>query len=111
LHFEAKRLGPGNSVGKYAGRKGLGCILAGDYARGHDDAGMLGYVQSDTCDAWARKIETKLHGDRIAHELLAGSVWQLKQVTNELTHVYFTEHTRHALGRPVAVYHTLLLFC
>lgn len=49
FHFEAKRLGKGYAVGQYVGRKGLGCIVAGDYAREHDEAGMLGYVQSSTC--------------------------------------------------------------
>jgi hypothetical protein len=110
LHFEAKRLGPGNSVAKYTGRKGLGCILAGDYARSHDDAGMLGYVQSGTCAAWAAKIETKLHGNRAGHELVAGTNWRSKTVTPELSTVYLTNHTRVAVGKAVDVYHTLLLF-
>jgi hypothetical protein len=111
LHFEAKRLGPGNAVGKYTGRTGLGCILAGDYARTHDDAGMLGYVQSDTCADWAKKIETKLHGDRAGHELVAGTNWRSMTVTPELSTVYLTNHTRVAIGKPVDVYHTFLLFC
>jgi hypothetical protein len=50
-------------VGQYLGRKGLGCIIAADYAREHDAAGMLGYVQSETCDAWVHKIEGSLLED------------------------------------------------
>ena len=111
LHFEAKRLGPGNAVGKYTGRKGLGCILAGDYARTHDEAGMLGYVQSDNCAVWAKKIETKLHSNPVAYEMVAGTNWRSKAVTSEISTVYITNHTRIAVGRPVAVYHTLLIFC
>jgi len=111
LHFEAKRLGRRHSVGQYVGRKGLGCIIAADYAREDDDAGMLGYVQSGTCDAWAPKLEKKLLENRKDHHLVDGSVWETSALTPELTHVFRTQHNRPSLARPVDVYHTLLLFC
>jgi hypothetical protein len=111
LHFEAKRLGRRHAVGQYVGRKGLGCIIAADYAREHDDAGMLGYVQSQTCDTWATKIERKLRDNRHIHQLVAGSDWERSGLTPELSHIFRTQHNRPSLGRAVNVYHTLLLFC
>ena len=111
FHFEAKRLGKGYAVGQYVGRKGLGCIVAGDYAREHDEAGMLGYVQSSTCGAWAAKIEKKLLENRKGHHLVDGSIWETSRLTGELTHVFRTQHNRPSIARPVDVYHTLLLFC
>jgi len=110
FHFEAKRLGKDHAVGQYVDRKGLGCIIAADYAREHDDAGMLGYVQSETCDAWAVKIEKKLLDRGNAYHLVDGSAWETSALTPELTHVFHTRHNRPSLGRPVDVYHTLLLF-
>jgi hypothetical protein len=69
FQFEAKRLGLENHVGDYLGKEGLGCFETGQYARDSDDAGMLGYVQKDTCDGWAGKIERSLHKDRVKHHL------------------------------------------
>jgi hypothetical protein len=111
LHFEAKRLGKRHTVGQYAGRTGLGCIIGGDYARDHEEAGMLGYVQSGTCDGWGTKIQKKLLGNRNAYHLVEGSVWQASRLTPELTHVFCTKHNRPSLARPIDVYHTLLLLC
>jgi hypothetical protein len=110
FHFEAKRLGKGYPVGQYVGRKGLGCIVHADYARNHDDAGMLGYVQTGTCDDWGTKIEKKLMRDVAAHFLPHGSCWRQLIITKELSHTFRTQHDRPALSRPVDIYHTLLLF-
>jgi hypothetical protein len=110
FHFEAKRLGRGYPVGQYVGRKGLGCIIHADYARDHDDAGMLGYVQTGTCDDWGAKIEKKLMGDGATHCLLPGSSWRQSIITKELSHTFRTQHDRPSLSRPVDVHHTLLLF-
>ena len=110
FHFEAKRLGRRYPVGQYVGRKGLGCIIQADYARLHDAAGMLGYVQHGNCDDWAAKIEKKLMHDSAVYYLSSGSIWRLTIITKELAHTFRTEHDRPLLSRPVDVYHTLLLF-
>jgi hypothetical protein len=111
FHFEAKRLGRKNGIGKYVGKSGLGCILSGEYAREQEDAGMLGYIQLSTCADWAAKIEKKLTGDRAAYQLRDGSAWEQRSPTPELADVFRTRHERPALNLPVDVYHTLLLFC
>ena len=111
FHFEAKRLGKKNGVGKYVGQSGLGCILSGEYARDSNVAGMLGYVQAGTSADWAPKIEKKLHGNRNKYQMVAGTTWELNSPTTELAEVYRTQHLRPSVARPVVVYHTLLLCC
>jgi hypothetical protein len=110
FHFEAKRLGPKNRVGAYLGKDGLGCFVTAQYARESDEAGMLGYVQNDTCDAWVRKIESSLHKNRARHRMVKGTSWEPCSVIDELSNSYLTRHNRPTLG-PIRVYHTLLLFC
>ena len=55
FHFECKRLGNGFYVGDYLGDDGLGCFLREEYARGCDEGGMLGYVQSEDCAVLGRQ--------------------------------------------------------
>jgi hypothetical protein len=111
FHFEAKRFGPKNHVGDYLGKEGLGCFLTGDYARDSEDAGMLGYVQNESCDWWAKKIEQSLQKDTRKYGVVTGTSWEAHCVIEELPHCYRTRHERPSVGRPVCVYHTLLLFC
>jgi hypothetical protein len=110
FHFEAKRLGPSNPVSKYLGTDGLGCFLTGQYARDGEDAGMLGYVQNGTCDSWAQKIQRAISEDKAAHAVVVGTDWEVVQLAEECPRSYRTQHNRATLGRPVSVYHTLLLF-
>jgi len=46
-HFEAKRLRKSQSINDYLGEDGLKCFLSGRYAQESNEAGMLGYIQSD----------------------------------------------------------------
>lgn len=111
FHFEAKRLGRSHAVGEYVGPEGLGCILNGEYARDSDDAGMIGYVQSETCPRWAEKIRKKLWKNSRDYSLLEGKTWEALGIFGELESVYRTRHARPAVQRDVDVYHTLLLCC
>jgi hypothetical protein len=53
LKFEAKRLkNKSHPVGIYLGKEGLQEFLNENYAPEAVAAGMLGYVQSDSCDYW-----------------------------------------------------------
>lgn len=109
--FEAKRLGKHNPVSNYIGQEGLGCFLRGDYAAAEDDAGMLGYVQSDTAENWARKIQMKLEEPCNTFVLYDNSTWREYLMRSGPTYTYHTRHDRVALGRPIDIYHTLLVFC
>jgi hypothetical protein len=109
--FEAKRLGKSHPVAKYLGSKGLGCFLRGDYAAAEDDAGMLGYVQSDVVENWVRKIQGKLEGPHNVFALYNNSTWREYPIRSGPTYTYHTRHNRVTVGRPIDIYHTLLMFC
>ena len=78
FHFEAKRLRQedSHSVSEYVGAAGLGCFLAGMYARTSREGGMLGYVQSASPDDWAKAIASKLQRDpKEKHQLTGDGSW------------------------------------
>ncbi len=56
FHVEAKRLYRSDSVNEYFGTSGLRMFLDGNYSRSWPSAGMLGYVQSDTCAVWLCRL-------------------------------------------------------
>lgn len=109
LPFEAKRLSAstGHNVSGYLGADGLGCFISGRYPMTHDEAGMLGYVQSDSEEIWAERIATALRGKkecravdpRFAHQGIHAS----------LRHTYLSRHLR-SKGTAFAVHHVLLRF-
>jgi len=110
LRFEAKRLRkPGFTVGKYLGKEGLGEFIAGNYAAGDDTAGMLGYVQSDDCDYWAKKISDGLREKKKEVGLIKDGQWQKANLDN-IDQCYQTRHNRPTIKRELLVYHLLLVF-
>jgi hypothetical protein len=110
FHFECKRLGKRHFVGDYLGEEGLGCFLTEQYARGCDEGGMLGYVQSEDCSAWAKKIETTLSAGGNGYRLAPSSKWEHHQIIEELPECYRTQHVRPSMGG-ITIYHSLLLCC
>jgi hypothetical protein len=108
--FEAKRLARGYTVSKYLGPEGLGCILCGTYARDEDEAGMIGYVQDDDAAYWAGEIKATIEADPVAHEVDAADWWKPHTFGNGPRHVFVSIHERKAVGRPVTIYHSLLIF-
>lgn len=109
--FEAKRLGKDNPIRDYLGDEGLGCFLAGHYAREEGDAGMLGYVQSDTPNDWANKLDVNIADGAKKLGLIAGHAWKRVPIRNGPAHTYRTRHSRRDVGQHIDVYHTLLAFC
>ena len=110
MRFEAKRLRkPGFTVSKYIGKKGLGEFIAGNYAAEDDTAGMLGYVQSDDCDYWARKIADGLERRKKEVGLIKGEQWEKANLDN-IDQCYTTRHNRPTVKRELLVYHLLLAF-
>jgi len=109
--FEAKRLGKRHPVTKYVGPEGLGCFLRGDYGATEDDAGMLGYVQLDTAENWAGKIQAKFEEPHNNFAVCDNYTWREYPMRSGPTYTYRTRHDRVSLGRPIDIYHTLLMFC
>lgn len=110
LRFEAKRLGRGAGVSGYLGEEGLGAFLVGHYSRTHGEAGMLGYVQTDTEAIWAYKIAAKLAANPGYCRLAADGAWRRLDLTSAPQHSYQTAHLdTHDI--PLLVVHVLLRFC
>lgn len=111
FRFEAKRLGKRHSVAMYLGSEGLGCFLHGDYARGEDHAGMLGYVQSADVEDWAEKLKAEF--DRVPAEYSFDVSASFRAITLEVSvgrRCYQSKHSRSAVGRDITIDHILLQF-
>lgn len=110
FRFEAKRLHSGRSVAAYLGKDGLLLYISGEYAREQDEAGMLGYIQAGAPAEWADKIGVQLHGHAEDYSVSTSGEWLTSPIVEELAHTFRSGHDRSAIGRSIAVYHTLLVF-
>jgi len=108
--FEAKRLGAEHPIGIYLGPEGLGCFLAGDYARNDDSAGMIGYVQSHTPFHWASQLEHRLRLGPAAYHTSTERCWKKHLFVDGPQHCFVSHHERAILARPITIYHSLLSF-
>ncbi len=110
--FEAKRLSANRrGVTQYLGNDGLGCFLDGRYARNASEAGMLGYVQSHTQEYWQDKIKQRFDDNDENLNVCYGGGWISVRIVPNCDHCYCSRHNRPQLGRPITIYHSLLLFC
>jgi hypothetical protein len=111
-HFEAKRLrhDDSKSVSAYVGKDGLGMFLAELYGRAGDEGAMLGYVQSESPEYWAKKIQGKMERDpKGNHRLTDDGKWTAANLTPQLAYTYASRHHRPTLC-DITIYHTLLDF-
>ena len=110
--FEAKRLcAKTHTISKYSGSSGMGEFLAGNYAADKNEAGMLGYVQSDTPEIWAEKAENKFRTDAAKIQMRRGGDWIRVNIINKLDCTYRSAHNRISVGKPIILYHLFLDFC
>lgn len=107
LRFEAKRLGPNHPASGYFGDGGLEAFVTGYYDRTHEDAGMLGYVQSYDEPQWA----VTLSNEAVARKELLGIANSWRECTGEgfPSFTYKTEHDGPE-GDRLDIYHVLLRF-
>jgi hypothetical protein len=110
LRFEAKRLGPNHGASAYLGGEGMQRFLDGRYARNDPIAGMLGYVQVGSPGDWALKIEQAVGKDATKLGLRRSSPWRAERLADGLQFTYCSGHDRPAIGHPIEIFHTLLLF-
>ncbi|MFH1919063.1 MAG: hypothetical protein ABIP48_04130 [Planctomycetota bacterium] len=108
--FEAKRLGERHGLREYLGKDGLGCFLRGDYGRGEDVAGMLGYVQSGEPGEWAQSIGRELTQSPGEYWVLEGREWEYAPLVNGLEETYRSTHSRERVETAIDIYHTFLDF-
>jgi hypothetical protein len=111
-HFvmEAKRLGPAHPIGKYLGPEGLGAFISCEYVREHDDAGMLGYVQSKRLDDWCSSLESRLATSPGKYSVEPTGTWQRYSFRDGPATTYRSCHKRSTGRGPITIYHTLLDF-
>jgi len=110
--FEAKRLS-GKTFGpqKYIGQGGLQDFLCGKYASKQPEAGMLGYVQSDTEEEWAIRIKGQFKQAISSMQTCPGGDWCFAQDVDDFSHCYRSKHNRLSVRKPITIYHLLLAFC
>jgi len=109
LRFEAKRLCRSSGVSDYLGDEGLRAFLLGHYATTHCEAGMLGYVQTETEAAWADKIALELAVMPKQHRLTDDGAWTQIVLADSSHHTYQTKHFDGS-GQPMLILHVLLRF-
>lgn len=106
--FEAKRLKSGShSVAQYRGDEGMGCFINGDYAQRYDEAGMLGYIQSDSIETWQTKIQEGIKQNSTQLHLTDSQM--PVDIHSEITHEWVSMHQRTGSNpHPIKIYHILL---
>ena len=108
--FEAKLLKKRmNTVSGYTGSDGMDCFISGKYAERYDEAGMLGYVQSDPLAEWKDKVKRKI--DRDAQKLSLTGSQRDEQVIGDFPLEWVSEHNRNSVRRSITIYHILLDCC
>jgi hypothetical protein len=114
FHIEAKRLYRSDSVNEYLGSSGLGMFVDGVYAAEWPSAGMLGYVQSESCIAWISRLERAFNTRLVELHVCEGSSqWESAGWSGPgLDEVKSSCHDRShkGLGR-IAIHHLLMAFC
>jgi len=70
---------------------------------------MLGYIQSDDCDYWAKQISDAINEKRQEVHLMKDGQWQ-KIRLKTIDYCYKTRHNRPTVQPELLVYHLLLDF-
>ena len=110
--FEAKRLSSQtHEMGKYLGPDGLRQFLSGNYACEQNEAGMIGYVQSETPLDWARKAHDKFVKNRKMLNLCFDGEWKPVDNLAKFDNCYRSKHNRPPVGKSITLFHMFLSFC
>ena len=111
--FEAKRLSSQThaKMDKYLGPDGLRQFLSGNYASEQDEAGMLGYVQSETPSDWAERAHHTFMKDTEMLQLCLDGNWKRVDNLASLDNCYRSKHNRPSVGKPITLFHVFLSFC
>jgi len=110
--FEAKRLCINtHPIGEYVGPSGLGEFLSGNYACDRIEAGMIGYVQSDTPESWASKIQKKFEKEPEIIRACSDGNWTNITIIGEFSHCFRSKHHRITEKNSITLYHAFLTFC
>jgi hypothetical protein len=111
FHIEAKRVYRSDSVNEYLGPSGLQMFILGQYAGGWPSAGMIGYVQSDTCAVWLGRIASGLAARRAELRVCEESPeWTSAGWDGDLVDSVHVSHHERGAQEPgrIRVFHLLL---
>jgi hypothetical protein len=113
FHIEAKRMYRSDSVNEYFGPGGMQMFVGGQYALEWPSAAMLGYVQSENCSTWLRRLASAFDTRRQRLDICTDHAdWGAAGWTGDgLDSVQISCHARTATGTgPIEVFHLLLDF-
>jgi len=109
IRFEAKRLRQASGVGDYLGEEGLAAFLSGYYPIFQNEAGMLGYVQDETPEAWAQKLSLELATRFTEHRVRPDGQWSRLPPSALGAPSFYSGHIDFN-NAPTTVTHMLLAF-
>ena len=85
-------------------------FLSGEYARDENIGGMIGYVQSDGTAEWMARLEAALANGHAKYTVTSDGTFEVAALLPELPQIHRSKHQRMAVGRPILIFHTLLVF-
>ncbi len=86
----------------------MGCFISGKYPLTHDEAGMLGYVQSWDEGDWSDRIERAL-AEKKENYCVAAPPFRQQQICS-LERTYVSHHFNASHSAVILVHHVLLRF-
>lgn len=105
FRFEAKRLSTTYPASTYLGEDGMLALIKGHYGQ-VEWAGMIGYVQSDTCSDWAAKIKKAVTAN--PKKYLTKNLVKFEELGDEgLKDIFYATHAHKKQGCRIT--HTLLM--
>lgn len=106
--FEAKCLNYRKShhrKNNYIGQEGLQRFVRAEYAANYPEAGMLGYLQSDTLQIWTKSLKTDIEKNGSKLNLMPPQ--KDVNIVDAFPCEWVSKHTRGKQGT-ISIYHVLL---
>jgi hypothetical protein len=108
FRFEAKRLhNNSTALSAYLGSEGMLALVSGYYGE-QPYAGMIGYVQIDTCAGWTEKIKGRIEQMPAAYHVVEPVSFVELEVKAQ-DPIFCSEHLEVNNGWRTRITHTLLL--
>ncbi len=111
FRFEAKRLKDSGGFADLIGDKdGLGRFIRQEYGRKDRAGGLLGYVQIETPDIHAERVQKAFEADPKKYAIAPSGDWTVVKWKSGPKCCFRTEHTRSATGERIVIFHSFLAF-
>ncbi|MBW1616963.1 MAG: hypothetical protein JRJ49_10655 [Deltaproteobacteria bacterium] len=107
--LEAKRLNrsSNHAAGVYIGKDGMERFIDGRYGERYGEAGMIGYVQSDSLSVWKEKIQKAIYQKK--DRLNLKSEQKNVNIIKKLPYEWKSEHERTD-NNNILIFHILLAY-